>query len=53
MILSNKQLISISGGGISASLINSIARGFNAIFNFGRTVGSAIRRGIAGKYCSI
>ena len=51
MKLDNKELININGGGITASYINAAARAFNTVLNFGRTVGSSIRRIIGRSYC--
>lgn len=53
MILRNEDLILVTGGGISAALINALARGFNSIIDLGRSVGSAIRRIKMGKICII
>ena len=51
MKLKNKELIDINGGGFSASYINAAARAFNTILNFGRTVGSSIRRVFGRNWC--
>ncbi len=53
MTLNNKELVNITGGAISAALINSIINGFNKLLDFGRTVGTAIRRGRTGQACRI
>lgn len=53
MILSDKELLKINGGTITASLINAIARGISTIADLGRNVGTAIRRLVSGKICSI
>lgn len=53
MQLTNEELLHITGGGISATMINAVARGVNYLLDFGRTVGSAIRRGISGKICPV
>ena len=50
--LTTEELHSISGGGISATLINSITKGINVFLDLGRTVGSGLRRIISGKMCS-
>lgn len=54
MQLSNKELYRIFGGasGITATLLNSIIRGFSFIFDLGKSIGSSLRRGIDGKTCS-
>lgn len=53
MILTEKQLLKITGGQITASLINAIARGIDIFLDLGRTIGSAIRRATTGKSCSL
>ncbi len=53
MTLSDKELLKIKGGAITASLINAIARGISTIADLGRSVGTAIRRLVSGKICSI
>ena len=40
-----------AGGGISASFINSIVNGFNAVLDVGRYFGSALRRIFTGNMC--
>ena len=51
MIISDNKLLEIKGGGISATLINALARGVNTILDFGRTVGTSIYMIITGKRC--
>ena len=51
MKLQNEELINVNGGGFSATYINAIARTFNTVLNFGRTVGSSIRRIVGKNYC--
>ena len=53
MILNTKELQNVSGGAISPTLINSIAKGLSLLFELGRAVGSGIRRATSGKTCSI
>lgn len=53
MILSKEELLKISGGEVSASLINAIARGISVFLDLGRTIGAAIRRATSGKTCSL
>ena len=48
-----EELLNVNGGSVSASLINSIARGVNTIFNLGRALGSATRRVVNGKMCPL
>jgi len=49
--INNIELKKIYGGGISAAMINAIIRGASLLFEMGKTLGSAIRRGFSGKYC--
>ncbi len=51
--MEKEELLQIVGGGITASLINSIYRGINSILDLGRSLGSAIRRIGGGKMCPI
>ncbi len=48
MKLQELELYEIKGGGISTTLLNSIARLITTVLDLGRTVGSSIRR-IYGK----
>ena len=50
MVLKDVQLFEIKGG-ISSTLINSVARMINTILDLGRTIGSAIRRIYSKNYC--
>ncbi len=51
MKLENKELIIINGGGWTATYINAAARAVNTILEFGRTLGSTIRRAITRNFC--
>lgn len=51
MILNDQELVTIEGGSITASMINAFARAINTILDFGRTVGSSIRRIYSKNYC--
>lgn len=51
--LNKEQLLKITGGSISATLLNALVRGVNVFLDVGRSVGSAIRRFFSGKKCSI
>lgn len=51
MKLNNEELIKISGGGISASLLNAVSRAFTTAINLGQIIGSAIRRIISKNVC--
>ena len=53
--LNNKELMDIIGGAnyLSASFINAAARAIDTIMDIGRSLGSAVRRAVSGKVCSI
>lgn len=53
MILSKEQLLEIKGGAITATFINSLARGISTIVDLGRSLGGAIRRIVSNKICPI
>lgn len=55
MELSNKELLEIDGGAsfYTAAFINAAARGISTIMNVGRSLGTAIRRLVNGKWCSL
>lgn len=54
MQLTKKQLLSINGGmKISGTLINSFAKGINAILSLGRSLGTAIRRIGSNSICPL
>ena len=42
--LDEKQMKSISAGGISAAFINALTKGINLIMDAGRYIGSSLRR---------
>lgn len=50
MKISDKELHNIHGG-ISAALVNAVISAFKTIFDFGRKVGSTLRRGKTKNYC--
>jgi len=52
-LLNDVELTNVVGGAISATLVNALVRGFTAIFEFGKAVGTAIRRAKTGTICSI
>lgn len=53
--LNNKELMNIEGGAnwLTASFFNAAARTVETILGVGRSLGSAIRRLVNGKICSI
>lgn len=42
--LTNEELIRITGGSISASMLGYLVRGVNAFMDIGRSLGTALRR---------
>ena len=50
MELSKEELNNISGG-VTGTILNSIIRGVNTIFEIGRSLGSSIRRIFTRRYC--
>lgn len=51
--LNKEQLMKVTGGSISATLLNALVRGANVFLDVGRSIGTAIRRFLSGKKCSI
>ena len=51
--LTNKELMEVNGGGISAALISATARLISTVYDVGRALGSAIRRLSSGNVCKI
>ena len=51
MEINNKEMKTIIGGAISYSMINAISKAIATVYEFGRGVGSAIRRLIKKTYC--
>ena len=50
--MTEKELYEVSGGAISASLLNSFARGIDTLYNLGRAFGTALNMLIKGKRCN-
>ena len=52
--LSREELMCVTGGiSITGTLISSISRGINTLLDFGRSLGSAIRRISSNNLCSV
>ena len=49
--LNKQELLQISGGAISGSLINAFIRGISTILDLGRSLGTAIRRIQTRRFC--
>jgi len=54
-MLSNNELLNINGGAsiFTATFINAMARMVNSIADLGRSLGTALRRYLGNKICSI
>lgn len=52
-MLSEEELYMIKGGGIGATLLNSISRLVDTILNLGQLVGSSLRRGFSKNVCKL
>jgi len=50
MKLSKEELQNVYGG-VSAAFVNAVVSAFKAIFDFGRKIGSTLRRGKTRNYC--
>lgn len=53
MELNNEQLVNIYGGaaGVSAAMLNAVARGITVVYSLGRALGSAVRYVFGKRYC--
>ncbi len=51
MILKKQELLKIEGGAISAALLNGIIKGFEGLFNLGRSLGTSLRRLMTKRSC--
>ncbi len=49
--MSEQELLTVIGGGITATFINSIARLIDTILDLGRNVGNAIQMIVSGRKC--
>ena len=52
-MLKNEELITVRGGGITATLLNSLSRLVETLLNLGQLVGSSIRRSFSKKVCKL
>lgn len=51
MKLDNNELIKITGGAITSAMITSVVRLFATVIDFGKMVGTSIRRATSKTYC--
>ena len=50
-MLSDEELLCVKGGAASGAIIEAITKLMDAIFNYGRSLGSSIKRIITKNYC--
>lgn len=53
MLLSKEELLKIRGGGLTTTMVNAISRSIDTFLDFGKAIGSAIRRITSGKLCPL
>ena len=52
--LNRSEMLNVCGGfNISVTFITALIRGVNSFMDVGRSLGTAIRRTTAGKYCPL
>ena len=52
MTLQKQELVCIYGGAsFSATLVNAVIKGFQSLFNLGKSLGTSLYQAINGKYC--
>ena len=49
--MQERELLTVIGGGITATFLNSIARLIDTILDLGRNVGNAIQMIVSGRKC--
>ena len=49
--MQERELLTVIGGGITATFLNSIARLIDTILDLGRNVGNAIQMVVSGRKC--
>lgn len=52
-MLNNEELILVRGGAITATLLNSISRLMDTLYNLGQSVGTTLRRLVGKKVCKV
>lgn len=50
--LTKKELFAVEGGAISATYINALVKGIEALLELGRSLGTSIHRWMNGSVCS-
>ena len=51
MKLDNNELIQVTGGAITSAMINSVVKLITTVIDFGKMVGTTIRRATTGNIC--
>ena len=51
MRIEDKELLTITGGGLTSTFLNSLSRLITTVLDWGRTIGSSIYRHQSGNYC--
>ena len=51
--LTNKELMDINGGGVTAAFLQGTAKLITTVYDIGRALGSAIRRISSGNMCKL
>lgn len=51
MEIKKEEMMKVVGGAISYSMINAISKAIATVYEFGRGIGSAVRRLIKKNYC--
>lgn len=49
--MTREELVNVKGGAINTTAVNTVVKAISTALEFGRTVGSAIRRVISGSKC--
>lgn len=52
-MLTEEILIEVKGGGISATLLNSLSRFMDTLYSLGQTIGSTLKRLVSKNVCKI
>ena len=53
MILKDSELMTITGGSITAKFINAIVKGLELLIELGKSLGSSFRRITSGATCGV
>ena len=53
VVLTDRELMKVEGGGLTATFLNALARCVSTVMNLGKSLGTSIRRIISGKVCPL